>query len=223
MRFIKARPDEKRPVFVFLQQSNGLFGHLAVRMLPIPAGRIGQEGHCPTKAPFRGAIDDVRFEGGLVPAGRVEALAPGSPVIEAAGPDVVGIAVVVHFAHPPDIVALVEEQLRQGHHLGQALAEVVGEIKDAGRVRPQASKHRGATGAAERKLAVGALKAHAAGGQPIDVGRFHQRMPIAAQVGIHVVNRDEQHVQRLGALSPDGKGQPSEVCTLAQEPRRFSS
>ena len=69
------------------------------------------------------------------------------------------------------------------------------QIVDTRRVGPQSRHYGSAGGAAHRLLAVGPGEGQPAGGEPVDVGRFDERMPVATQGRTQVVHRDEQDVQ----------------------------
>ena len=100
------------------------------------------------------------------------------------------------------VIAIVLEHLRQRHHVRHAGAEVIGEVVDARGTGPQPGEQGRTAGAAQGELAVSAIELHAHFRQPIDVRRLDERMAIAAEVIVHVVDRDEQHVE----LTAGGSG-----------------
>src|SRR6476469_3888422 len=98
----------------------------------------------------------------------------------------------IHLAHAGGVIAVLHEHLRKGDDVGQSLSEMILQIKNSGRIWPQAGQERGTAGTAKRKLAIGMFEPHAASREPIDVGLFDQWMTVAAQVVVHVVHRNEQ-------------------------------
>ena len=46
-------------------------------------------------------------------------------------------------------------------------------------------------------------------------------MTITSKIVVHVIDRDEQHVQRLGSLRPDGEGQPMESTQMSKRTNEF--
>ena len=186
-------------VLVLFEQADRLVGHLAVGVLLVRAGLVRQKRHRGAQAPLGRVVHDVGFEGGLVASGRVEPLLPRRPVVQAARADVARVAVVVHLADAGDVVAVAAEHLRQCHHVGQVLAEMVLQVEHPRAVRPQTGQDRRAAWTAQRKLAVGPLEPHAACGQTVDARGLHERVAEAAEVVVHVVHGDEQDV-----LAPSG-------------------
>ena len=135
-----------------------------------------------------------RLKRRLVAASRVDAMLPRDLVVQPVGADVARIAVMEHLAHPGDVVAVVHEHLRQRHHVGQSLPKMVLQVEHPRGVGAKSGEQRRAAWAAQRELAVGMVEPHAVRGKAVDIGRLHQRMPVAAQVVVHVVHGDEQHV-----------------------------
>ena len=90
--------------------------------------------------------------------------------------------------------------------IGVLLPKVhVGVGDHSGGVGTQAGQQGGTAGPAERKLAVGVVEAHSAGGQPIDVRGPDDRMPVAAERRGQVVGRHKEDIGRpLGTRAPEG-------------------
>ena len=73
-------------------------------------------------------------------------------IVEAAGADVAGIAVVVHLADPRAVIAVVLEQLRQGDGIGQKFSEVRRRFVVRGKLsRPWIGTNLGHVGSASRQ------------------------------------------------------------------------
>src|SRR5207249_7905954 len=68
-------------------------------------------------------------------------------------------------------------------------------LVDARRVRTHSGQKRGTRRIAERVLAVAAIEAHAPVGEPVDVGRPHDGMTVAAERRVLIVGRDGKNIQ----------------------------
>jgi hypothetical protein len=90
---------------------------------------------------------------------------------------------------------LILEMLWKGHDITERLTKPRGVVIDLRRIRPPSGHKRRAAGIAQRELAIGAIKAHTPAGEPINIWRFNQRMPVTTQRIVHIIRRDEQHVQ----------------------------
>ena len=101
---------------------------------------VGEKAHGGAESAPRRVVNDVGFEDGLVAAGGVDEMVPRRRIVEAAGADVARIAVVIDLADAGAVIAIVLEHLRQRHHVRHAGAEVVGQVEDARRARPQAGQ-----------------------------------------------------------------------------------
>jgi hypothetical protein len=44
-------------------------------------------------------------------------------------------------------------------------------------------------------LAISLVEAQTASRQPVDAGTFHDRVAVAAQVSVEIIDRDEQHIR----------------------------
>ena len=113
-------------------------------------------------------VDDVGFLF-LIEAARVDEFIPGGRVIEAAGADLVGDAVVVDFADTRGVIAVVFEKLRERDDVREVFADGHAVAVNLRGVRAEAAEEGGAAGVAERILAIGAVKADALFGEAIDV------------------------------------------------------
>ena len=207
VRAEEAHGQEERLVALLAEERLGLRGDLAVRLLGVRALRGQPRQRRPVVvgahldaggSPGPLARDD-REDLVLVVAiatARVPDLLPGTRVIQPVGADLLGYAVVVEFADAGDRVALVLEQLGQGHRVRDVRPELHRVVEDLGRVGAQPREEGRAARVAERVLAVGAIEAHPLGGQFIDVRR--QRRPAVAPHGsTAVVGDQQQHVQAL--------------------------
>jgi hypothetical protein len=135
-----------------------------------------------------------------VVAARVDDQVPRSIVIQARGADVGRHTVVIELADTGHEVAVAPVKLRPRHGFGELLAQVrrhqarvrrVGE--HAGRVRPASRQEGRPAGIAQRELRVGAVEAHAARGEGVDVRRVN-RGTVRAQVHVEVVGDDQKNV-----------------------------
>ena len=107
----------------------------------------------------------------LVASARIDHFLPRLRVVEPAGADLARYPVMEELADPRHEVAMFAEQLGQRHGVRQVLAKMRFVFQHSRRVRTQAGKERGAAGIAQRELAIGAVEAHAALRQSIDVRR----------------------------------------------------
>jgi hypothetical protein len=106
---------------------------------------------------------------------------------------------VINLPDPRGIIAVAHEELRQRDDIRQPGAEMILQVEHPRLIRPQSRHQRGALGLQSGKLAVRPLELHAARGELVDVGRLHDRAAVAAEIVVHVVDRDEQHVQLAAA------------------------
>ena len=123
---------------------------------------------------------------------------PGGRIVQAAGPNVTGIPVVIDLPHAGGIIAVVLEHLRQRHHVRQHGSEIRLQVMNSSSVRPQPRQQRDTAWTAQRKLVIGAVESEPARGKTIEVGTLDQRVPIRAQVIVEIVGDDEQHVRPAG-------------------------
>jgi hypothetical protein len=100
----------------------------------------------------------------------------------------------MHLARASAEVSVLSKELRQHHGIGHRIARLPVEHIDAACLRPPSAQKRSAAGIAERILAVGAVKPHAARGEPVNIGRLHLAVSVATQMRIHVVHHYEQDV-----------------------------
>ena len=210
MRTEEADREEERLVALLTQEVDRLRGDLAVGLLGV--GAIGSE-PADRAAVVTGAHEDLTHLAlGLVGGGAgrdadgedlilVVAVAsagipdafPGLRVIESVGADLLRHAVVVELTDAGDRVAVVLEQLRHRDHVRDHLAEFLGVVVDAGRVRAQAREEGGAARVAERVLAVGAVEADTFAGEGVDVRR--QRLAtVSPHAGTAVIGDEQQDV-----------------------------
>jgi hypothetical protein len=158
----------KKALLLFcFQEANDLPGGLAVRFVLVLF--------------FRGAPFELERAAFLFDPGRFQGKVPAGTAADLA-----------------DAGREVTETLkifRQQVHAGQEFARGRAVQKDARRVRPPPAEQRSSRRIAQRILTIGTLKAHAAGGQAIEVGSFDERMPIAAEHGVEVVDRNEEDVE----------------------------
>ena len=78
------------------------------------------------------------------------------------------------------------------------LAKHPGVGEHPGLLRVQAGHERRAAWVADRVLAIRAVKLHTALGQAIDVRRLDERMPVATEVVVKVIDRNKQDIGPLG-------------------------
>src|SRR5581483_9136613 len=124
MRAIKADRQEERPILVLLEKLDRLGGADAVGLFVITTGG-GMEGKRGTEAILgRQVLEKVLLL--AVAANGVDDLVPRLVVVQAAGADLGGHAVVVDLADAGDEVAKVTEELGEGDDVRHILAEVRG-------------------------------------------------------------------------------------------------
>jgi hypothetical protein len=119
---------------------------------------------------LRCGIGDELFIGDIAPFGVHDEL-PRGFVIEAVGANAIRYVVVVDLADAGGKPAVLTEELRQRDDIRQSIAEMAVEVIDLRGIGPATGEHGGAAGIAERDLIVGAVKAHAAGREAVDVRR----------------------------------------------------
>ena len=100
----------------------------------------------------------------------------------------------VELADAGGKVAFEAEGLWHAHLRRDCLAEDLPVGEDAGRIGVEAGEKRTAAGATEGKPAVGPIKPHAAGREPVDVGRLCAGVAVAAEEAVEVIRDDEEHV-----------------------------
>ena len=132
VRLVEAGGQEERLILVLLQQLDRFEGDFAVGVLLVLAHLVVEKTHGGAETAPGRVVYDVRLEHRLVPAGRVDEMVPRRRIIEPAGADVAGVAVVIDFPDASGIIAVVLEHLRQRNHVRHAGAEVVSQIEDTG-------------------------------------------------------------------------------------------
>jgi len=68
----------------------------------------------------------------------------------------------------------------------------------AGGVGPEPVENRDPAGVAEGKLAVGFVELNSSLGQPVQVGRFYQPVPVGTHIGVQIINEDEEYIFVFG-------------------------
>jgi hypothetical protein len=86
---------------------------------------------------------------------------------------------------------VVPEELGQSDYVGEHFANGHPILVNASGIRPQPAEHRRPAGVAERKLAVRMFESNAPGSQFVHVRRFDQRMIVAAQATVQIIDGDE--------------------------------
>ena len=104
----------------------------------------------------------------------------------------------INLANARREVTVVHEVLRQRRQVGVAFAKIPGVGEHPGLFRVKAGHERRAAGIADWVLAVGTVELHATLGQAVYVGRLDERMAVAAEVVIEVIDRNKQNVGPLG-------------------------
>jgi len=140
-------------------------------------------------SPFRQRVvlrQSVRPVAGL---GRSPRHRPRGRVVEAA---------VIQLAHTLDEIAVLLEQLRQRHHVGQRFAEMGLQVPDLRRVGPRAGQQAGPRRRANRLLTVRPVERDAAASQPVQVRRVDVAHAVRAELRAQVIHGDKQHVRALG-------------------------
>src|SRR5690242_14909069 len=101
----------------------------------------------------------------------------------------------VKLANTRGEIAVVFEHLRQGDDVREDFADGCAIIVNARRVRSEPAQKRRPARVAKWILAIGVIKANAARGQAINIRRLDQRMIVAAERNVEIVNRDEKNVE----------------------------
>ena len=114
---------------------------------------------------------------------------PGSRIIEIA---------VIHFSKRARGVAVLFEQLREGHHLRQCRPEMREHVIDPGRIRTPAGEDARARRSALRILAVGLKKNRPSLREPVEMRSLHVGSSVGTQFKAHVVGGDEQDIKSSG-------------------------
>jgi len=104
------------------------------------------------------------------------------------------LATVVDFAGSGREIAVLLKESRKENGIRQRLASKYILLDNAGAVGTIAAEERGATGIAEGVLAVRAVEANAASGETVNVWRVNQRLAVAIQIGIQVIDDDPEDV-----------------------------
>jgi len=193
MGTIEADSEEEGLVFVRFEEADRFGSDLAVGLFFIGAFSL-HPAERSTETAAGQKIDDVGFIV-AVTAPWVDEFVPGRGIVKAAGADLSRDAVVVKLPHARGEIAVVLEELRQRDYVREDLADRSGVVVNAGGVGAKTAQERRAAGIAERILAVGAVEADAARGEAVNVWRFDERMVVAAEGGVEVVNGDEENVQ----------------------------
>lgn len=100
----------------------------------------------------------------------------------------------VDLADPAGMVAVVAEELRHCHHIGEVLAQVAAVAEHAIGIGIEPRHQRGAGRSANRVLAVHILKTDTPFGEFIEPGCFALRMTEATQGGVQVVGHQQEHI-----------------------------
>ena len=208
MRPIKADGEEERLAgfvrMILLQQLDGSQGSLAIGVILIFA-IDNPPAQCAAIGSFAQGSHRIQFHS--VDSYRVHHLVPGRLVILAIGSNLQWNAIVINFPHTGGKVSMLHEMLREGGQFRVLVTKVSGIGKYACLLRIQPSHERRPARVADRILAVRLVEPQPAFGQPIHIGRVHQRMPIAAKVGIEVIHGDEQDIGRGGVNGGRGQDQ----------------
>ena len=183
------------PRIMRLEQVDGGVRDPSIGMLRLVAGDA-QPGQCPAGP----CSWSDRVDVGIVvhvDAPRIAPLVPGLQVIVPVGADVPGNVVVENLAHPRCEVSIACEVFRQRNHIGNEFSKALAILEDAGLLRIQAGQETGPAGGTHRKLGIGGIEPQALGRQSVDGWRPDQWMAIGSQIGVEVVQRDEQDVRSL--------------------------
>ena len=100
----------------------------------------------------------------------------------------------IDFSYTRGKISVLHEVLREGGQFGMFLTEVARIGKYSGLFRVKTGHEGRPTGIAYRILAIGFIKAYTPFCQSIHIGRMHQRVAIAAEVGIEVVHSNQKNV-----------------------------
>ena len=204
VRLHEAQREEEgcaAPLFRGLQALDPVVGDA-----PVGVGAVGDVAAFPSGT-FRELADAVELlvgevgllAGQLAAAGafRVEVFddlldvgrhAPRSGVIG------VAVAAVEDLADGFRAVAVPDEMLAQRHRIRHRRAEIRGEAVDADRGRARPQHQAVARGGADRLVAVGAFEAETAGGEAVEVWSLGQRVPVAAERRLEVIDADQQDI-----------------------------
>ena len=109
--------------------------------------------------------------------------------------DRVRLVVVIGRADADGEVAVETERLWQAYRRRNRLPEKLRVCEDTRAVRIQPGEHGVPAQPSQRELAIRTIEAHTARGKAIDVRRFHERMPVCADVGVQIVGDDEEDVR----------------------------
>ncbi len=167
----------------------GLVGHVATFRAREPR-EIG--GQLPLDLWFVAAVGRVVHDGGDAPRLRVPLEVVLTPVVE-------------DLADAARVVAVLLEQLRQGHDVRVGLAEVGRQVGHAEGVGTQAGQQRGPRGVAEGLLGVGPVEPQPLPGESIDAGGPDDRVAVRAELDPKVVHGDEEDVQRPAVFPARGR------------------
>ena len=174
-------------------------------------GRVPAQG---TSELLRDERGDIGFLQPTIDACGVEFEFPAGRVIVTVGPDGAWDVVVIHFADATGEVIGAAKCVWQASLSGNGLPEDLAVVVDAGAVGIEAGEDRIAAGAAQRKRAIGSIESRAAGGEPVDVGGYRQRIPVAAETIVQVVGDDEEHifgtVRARSGYEQEGSNKPEE-------------
>ena len=120
----------------------------------------------------------------------------GIVVVGSAGENLRRNAHVVDLADAAGQVAVVAEQLRHGHHIGQVFAQVTAVAEHAVGVRIEPGHHRCSRGATDWILAVHVLKTNASFRQFIETRCLALRMPETTQGRVQIIRHKQDDVGR---------------------------
>ena len=115
-----------------------------------------------------------------------------------------------YLADVARVVAVLLEELRQRDDLGHRVAVEGVDVFNFQRARAKSGQGRGARRPADGVLHVGAVEAHAGGGQPVDVRALDVLYPVGAQFRAEIVHGDKQHVRAIGRAR-GGEGEQGEA------------
>jgi hypothetical protein len=120
---------------------------------------------------------------------------PGAGIVVTICADRVRLVVVIGRADADGEVAVETERLWQAYRRRNRLPEKLRVCEDTRAVRIQPGEHGVPAQPSQRELAIRTIEAHTACGKAIDVRRFHERMPVCADVGVQIVGDDEEDVR----------------------------
>ena len=192
VRTVESSGDEERLVLVRFEQLDDFGGDDSIGLLLVRA--LGFHEGERAAQPALGRVVGELVLLVLVAAARIERDVPRRRVVKAGRANLAGVAIMENLPDARCEVTVLHEHLRHRDDFGNHRAEVLLQVIHLRRVRTQAGHHRGATGRAERELAIRAVEAHATLRESVNVRRLHERVAVAAEAIAHIVHRDEEDV-----------------------------